>query len=60
MNKALAVLLAMAMFVLVVDTLIMNVSISARARDRRGIKNKGSGRKLPMWRHVEEEGTPVG
>ena len=33
MNKALAVLLAMAMFVLVVDTSIMNVSISAVVRD---------------------------
>ena len=33
MNRRLAVLLAMAMFVLVVDTSIMNVSISAVVRD---------------------------
>jgi MFS family permease len=33
MNRLLAVLLAMAMFVLVVDTSIMNVSISAVVRD---------------------------
>ncbi len=33
MNRPLAILLAMAMFVLVVDTSIMNVSISAVVRD---------------------------
>jgi hypothetical protein len=33
MNRRLGVLLAMAMFVLVVDTSIMNVSISAVVRD---------------------------
>ena len=33
MNRRLAILLAMAMFVLVVDTSIMNVSISAVVRD---------------------------
>jgi hypothetical protein len=33
MNRTLAVLLAMAMFVLVVDTSIMNVSISSVVRD---------------------------
>jgi hypothetical protein len=33
MNRPLAVLLAMAMFVLVVDTSIMNVSISSVVRD---------------------------
>ena len=33
MNRRLAVLLAMAMFVLVVDTSIMNVSISSVVRD---------------------------
>jgi hypothetical protein len=32
-NRPLAILLAMAMFVLVVDTCIMNVSISAVVRD---------------------------
>jgi hypothetical protein len=33
LNRRLAILLAMAMFVLVVDTSIMNVSISAVVRD---------------------------